>query len=377
MLRRYRLLTLSAVIAVLIFCLQQNAGAFELFPRPMGELRNDVNGEVFNGQWVQRGDSTFSLSGISANYYGDKSWWPFLWNQNPAIRVKGIGRAKDQPLPPGTKVNLYAAPGAYTVQNQTYHRPTGLPDDVRFLITRVPFKGIPYDCQYFRYKLSNRPTEVWGYIAASPEDYRVHYMERDLVYINFRPSKRQAILVGDRFGIFREKGPLRHPLNPNRLIGFLSEIVGQVEITSVGHELATGIILDSYQEIVKGDKICLYTPRRREIVPTKTHRMLTGTILVTATQSEDMFYQSAANLENDIVFINRGKCDGITDGMLLNIYRPSLPVDDPYFHRRLNTPDKYVGEGLVLKTFDKNSTMLITTSRQEIVAGDIFKSVSD
>lgn len=376
MLGKYRILTLSAIIAVLIPCLQQTAGAFELFPRPVGALRKGMGGEVHNGRWIQRGDSTFSLSGISGNYYGDPTWWPFLWNQNPSIQLKGTGPAKDQPLPPGTKVNLYDAPGAYAVQNQTYDPPTGVPDDVRFLITKYPFQGIPYDKKYFKYKLSLRPTQVWGYIAAAPEDYKVHYLERDLVYISFRPSKRQAVLVGDRFGIYRERGPIGHPINPDRPIGFMSEIVGEVEVTSVGHELATAIILDSYVEIVKGDKICLYAPRTREIVPSKTHRLLTGTILVSATRN-DVFYVESNNLENDVVFIDRGECDGMREGMLVNIYRPSLPVDDPFFHRRINTPDRYVGEGLVLKAFDKNSTMLITRSKEEIIPGDIIKSVSD
>jgi hypothetical protein len=376
MLGKYRLLTLSAIIAVLIPCLQQTAGAFELFPRPVGELRKGMGGEVFNGQWVQRGDSTFSLSGISGSYYGDPTWWPFLWNQNPAIHVKGSESAKDQSLPPGTKVNLYDAPGAYAVQNQTYEAPTGLPDDVRFLITRIPYQGIPYDKKYFKYKLSLRPTQVWGYIATAPEQYKLHYLERDLVYISFRPSKRQAVLVGDRFGIYRERGPIGHPLNPDRPIGYMSEVVGEVEVTSVGHELATAIILDSYVEIVKGDKICLYTPRMREIVPSKTHRLLTGTVLVSATRN-DVFYVESNNLENDVVFIDRGECDGMREGMLLNIYRPSLPVDDPFFHRRISTPDRFVGEGLILKAFDKNSTMLITRSREEVIPGDIIKSVSD
>ena len=58
------------------------------------------------------------------------------------------------------------------------------------------------------------------------------------------------------FGIYRDRGPVTHPINPNKPIGWVSEVVGEVEITSTGHELATAIILDSYQEIDRGDKIC-------------------------------------------------------------------------------------------------------------------------
>ena len=83
-------------------------------------------------------------------------------------------------------------------------------------------------------------------------------------------------------------------------------------------------------------------------------------------------------MENDIVFINRGECDGMKEGMLLNIYRPSHPIPDKYYPSRfVSLPDRYVGEGMVLKAFTKNSTVLITRMREEIVAGDVVKSVSD
>ena len=182
-------------------------------------------------------------------------------------------------------------------------------------------------------------------------------------------------MVGDRFGIYRERGPLRHPLNPQVHTGYLSEIIGEVEIISTSHNMVTGIILDSYAGIVRGDKVCLFIPRSREIVPSKTHRMLTGTILASATR--DVFYTETNNLENDIVFIDRGSCDGLKEGLLVNIYRPSRPVKDPFRARYISVPDRYVGEGMVLKAFDKNSTLIITQSREEVVPGDIIKSVSD
>jgi hypothetical protein len=353
------LLTLLALTLVLI---GGPANAFELFPRPEAQYT------------VQRGDT---LYGIAGYYYSDPALWPFLWNQNPALLIKqGGGTPQRQPLTPGTAVNLYAARTSGIVFNETYEEPTGIPDDVRFLVDKVPHKGIPYSKHYFKFKLSSRPIRVWGYIVSSPEVTKDSFLERDLVYVRFRPSKKQVILVGDRFGIYRDRGPLSHPLNPNKQIGWLSEIVGEIEITSTSHDLATAIILDSYVEIERGDKICLFTPREQEIVPTKTHRMLVGTILQSASRST--WYQDVHNLENDIVFVNRGECDGMSEGMLVNIYRPSEPTPDPYFPSRfVALPDRYLGEGMVLHAFEKNSTLLITRSREEIQAGDIIKSVSD
>jgi hypothetical protein len=362
MLNKYPLLAVSALVAAIVSCPFGSVNAFEFFPRPEAQYT------------VKRGDT---LYGIAGYYYSDPALWPFLWNQNPSILIKDKGGAPSrQPLTPGTKINLYAHRTASNMVTETYTPPTGIPDDVAFLVDKIPRKGIPYSKQYFKYKLSLRPTIMWGYIVSSPEVEKAHFLERDLVYIRFRPSKKQVILVGDRFGVYRDKGPLSHPLNPNKSIGYLSEIVGEVEITSTSHDLATAIIIESFTELSVGEKICLFAPRDREIVPTKTHRMLVGTILQSA--SRETWYRDVHNLENDIVFINRGECDGMREGMLLNIYRPSQPIPDPYFPARyVSIPDRYVGEGMVLKAFDKNSTVLITRMREEITAGDVIKSVSD
>ncbi len=358
---KHRSVPTIVLICGLLACLAGSAAAFELFPRPLGQYT------------VQRGDT---LYGIAGRYYTNPALWPFVWNQNPSISIdRRVKSPENQPLMPGMKIDLYNQPFPFEAVNQVYERPTGMPDDVRFLTRQVPYSGIPYDKKYFRYKLSPRPTRLWGYIAASPATYKDHFLERDLVYVRFRPSKRQAVMVGDRFGIYRERGPLFHPLNPEVPVGHMAEVVGELEITSTGHDLVTAIVLDSYTELVRGDKVCLFVPRERDIVPTKTHRMLTGNILRSATR--DTFYADSHNLENDVVFIDRGECHGMAEGLLVNIYRPSHPVKDPFSQRRLSIPDRYVGEGLVLKAFDKNSTLLITRSREEVLPGDVIKSVSD
>jgi len=362
--RNCRFSILAALVPALILCLQHTARAFEIFPRPEAQYT------------VQRGDTLYGISGF---YYSNSALWPFLWNQNPSIAIKNsAGAPEKQPLTPGTRIDLYAHRTDTRMVSDPYAPPTGISDDVRFLVTRIPRKGIPYEKWYFRYKLSMRPTQLWGYVVGSPDPFKNQFLERDLLYVRFRPSKKQVVMVGDRFGVYRERGPLKHPLNSDRKIGYLTEIVGEIEITNIGHDLVTGIILESYVELAVGDKVSLYAPREREIVPTKIHRMLTGTILISATRFVDSSIQDSLNLEKDILFIDRGECDGMKEGQLINIYRPSQPIPDPYFRSRwLDTPDRYIGEAMVLKAYEKNSTILITKSREEVIPGDIIKSVSD
>lgn len=358
-----KLIRLCVLTLVIYFLppIQGSAPAFEIYPRPQEQYI------------VQRGDSLYSIAG---KYYFNPSLWRNLWSHNPGISVRHTGTSPEkEPLIPGTKMLIYNARSSYPAFNESYSPPTGIPDDVRFIVNKVPYRGIPYDRQFFKYKLSSRPTQIWGYIVSSPELNKINFLERDLVYVRFRPSKKQVVLVGDRFGIYRDRGPLYHPVNPDREIGYLTEIVGEIEVTSTGNDLITAIILESYVEIERGDKVCFYAPRAREIVPTKTHKMLTGTILVSATR--ETYYPDSSNLEMDIVFIDRGECDGLREGTLLNIYRPNEPAPDPYSQRWMPVPDTFLGEGIILKAFDKNSTVLITRSREEVVRGDIVKSVSD
>ncbi len=350
-------LRLTAVLVFSLF-LEAPSYAFEIFPRPVGEYV------------AQLGDS---LSSVAQKYYSDSRLGKLLWSQNPWISpARNSPNPLDSELSPGTKVFFYESKLPRGAADETYTPPTGLPDDVRYLVNKVPFEGIPYDKQYFRYRLSSDPTVPWGYVVSGIERNKERFLERDLIYVRFRPSKKQAVLVGDRFGIYRDRGPLYHPVNADREIGYLTDVVGEVEITSTGHDLITGIILESYVEIERGDKICFYAPRTRQIVPSKTHRMFTGTIVVSA--SKEANPSTAINLENDIVFVDRGECDGVRDGTLVNVYRPAEPVSDPYFPKWVSTPDAYLGEGIVLKAFEKNSSLLITRSREEIMPGDIIKS---
>lgn len=361
MMTKYSSFVVALLLAGLVIQAPEKAAAFELFPRPVGEYT------------VKRGDTLYGIAGL---YYSNPALWPFLWNQNPSVRMKpGVSSPEYEPLPAGSKIDVFHQRFSFAAMNKEYNPPDGLDKDVRFLEDRLPLHGIPYTKHYFKYKLSKRKTRLWGYIVASPDEARDHYLDRDLVYVRFRPSKRQCVMVGDRFGIYRERGPLFHPLNPDKRMGYLSEVVGEVEVTDVGHDMVTCIILDSYVEIQVGDRVCLFVPRRRQIVPSKTHRMLTGTTLVSATRQ--VFYVGTNNLQDDIVFVDKGSCDGWKEGMLINFYRPTHPVMDPHFQRYVDVPDRYVGEGMVLKSFDNNSTVLITKSREEVVPGDIIKSVSD
>ncbi len=99
--------------------------------------------------------------------------------------------------------------------------------------------------------------------------------------------------------------------------------------------------------------MCLFTPRDRQIVPSKTHRLLTGTNVLTMAGRDIGTLMAPGGLENDVVFINRGECDGMKEGCTSHIPSrparrgPVLPEPQTRYTRRV------VGECMVLKAFEK------------------------
>ncbi|MGC8658387.1 MAG: hypothetical protein ACP5U1_04875 [Desulfomonilaceae bacterium] len=98
----------------------------------------------------------------------------------------------------------------------------------------------------------NHSNTIWGEIVDSPLGTRSLYKENDLVYVRCSNSKLGMIREGDRFGI------LPHPVSRycNRYGVHQSRInkplEGQIEITNVGSDLITGIIVECHGLIKNG-----------------------------------------------------------------------------------------------------------------------------
>lgn len=102
---------------------------------------------------------------------------------------------------------------------------------------------------------TNHADRVWGEIVDSPLGARSLYKENDLVYVRCPNSKLGLIREGDRFGILPYSASHcghRHG-KPTALAQ--KSLKGQIEITNVGSDLITGIILECKGLIQNGYKI--------------------------------------------------------------------------------------------------------------------------
>ncbi len=154
MLRKYRFLTLSAIVTALTLLLQCGAKRF----RDLSAARRSIHGP--------RGARIFTAL---PDFITVIPRLAFFVESDPSVFMKEGTSAPDQQLllPPGSKINLYHKRFPFGAMNQTYNCPTGVPEEFTYVVHKVPLQGIPYDKKYFRYKLSNRPIQLWGYIVSS------------------------------------------------------------------------------------------------------------------------------------------------------------------------------------------------------------------
>lgn len=95
----------------------------------------------------------------------------------------------------------------------------------------------------------------WGQIVDSPSGVCALYHEKDLVYIRCVDSKRALVREGDRFAIFSDSLSNIMPATTFNPSDSGNVALGEIEITSAGSDLITGIILECRSFICNGSQI--------------------------------------------------------------------------------------------------------------------------
>ncbi|MHB8205182.1 MAG: hypothetical protein ACYDHG_15970 [Desulfomonilaceae bacterium] len=95
----------------------------------------------------------------------------------------------------------------------------------------------------------------WGQIVDSPSGVCALYHEKDIVYIRCVDSKRGLVREGDRFAIFSDSLSTIMPATTFNSSDSRNVALGEIEITSAGSDLITGIILECRSFICNGSQI--------------------------------------------------------------------------------------------------------------------------
>ncbi|PIE71096.1 MAG: hypothetical protein CSA22_05065 [Deltaproteobacteria bacterium] len=338
-----------------------------------GSLNANAQDEPIDGgpvmYTIEKGDTLWD---ISQRFLDSPFRWPELWEQNTYINNPDL-------IYPGNELLIDVANGNIL--------PVEVIDGASAYAESDSVEPFPEQTDTAT-SMENAPTRDQAHLAASPERKAATfiYPSIDTVgYVRTEPIEGIATLlrnIDDNFLIAehdrvyvksRENAPelvpgkvytayrlTQHVIDPKtgKKVGVHHFPTGRVRIDALGEEGALATVVKSYRSLKAGDRLIPYTPKARKIYRTPPTPGLTGHILM----SDELHSGYAQDM---IVFINKGRADGIDLGQEYTLYQ-----------KEKGMPPLDIGRILVLHTEETVSSALITQSAKTIHDGDLFHAVN-
>lgn len=316
-----------------------------------------------------------TLWGICNSFFGDPDYWPTLWSLNneevsnphyiyPEQRLRF--RAGTDVRPPSVEVG----------GDDVYQQVDDLSFDenfeplVQFLATEqecriyMPFSN--YSAQEIQVQaaafLSRSQISPLGVVASSPENKEM-LAEGDTVYLRFR--NLGDVACGDIYTIYTEVGPLTHPEVDAADLGQIYKVAGEVMISDVGDRWATAQIITSWRDIERDALITDRVPVTGRVRTSELSQDLDGYVIDRVRTEGNLLGR------NEVVFIDRGRDDGVGSGTIFWIVRRG----DPFLADNDSTlPDEVIGRLVVFAADDNVSTAVLTDQAVDVRIGDRITS---
>jgi hypothetical protein len=292
---------------------------------------------------IQKGDTLWDLS----EYFFDSPWvWPDLWQKN-----------KEIPNPhwiyPGNRIRIFSREGMERISEAS---PSLEPAPHVEKERRPPYYLYPpIDSIGF---VRKEPLLPWGVIFRVKED-KVIIGEGDLIYV--RPVGKAAFRSGDRFTVFRTLETLRDQ-ETRTPVGIQHYVVGVIQITDVEPKYSTATVVESFRHIEINDLLMPYKARSPKITLTESKKGINGKVLVSE-ENQYVFGDQA------IVFIDKGRKDGIKVGQSYSIYYQDKECLDPKGKEEVLLSPVDFGKILILRTEEATATALVTMADKDIEPG--------
>lgn len=207
-----------------------------------------------------------------------------------------------------------------------------------------------------------------GIIVGSKEE-RLLLSKDDVVYISL--AKGTEAKDGDKFTIFAIGAEVKHPV-AEEPVGFLTDTLGILKVIKIEKDgTIIAKIEKSYKEILKGARLKFYEPPVGEVALKKSEKAIEGFIIAS-------LEGKVGAAESDIVYIDKGKNNGLEQGNIMDIYRPTTTVKDPMSNEEEKTiifPPEELGKLVIIRVEDNTSTVFIIKSKDVIYKGDRVKTV--
>ncbi len=200
-----------------------------------------------------------------------------------------------------------------------------------------------------------------GYILDS-EDDRINYGANDRLYLKMQ----QAVSDGDVFDVFRTGDPIEDP-DTGKIVGVLVNHLGQVEIRSEADGIYRGVVLQTFEELSRGDRLKPARQIDTRIMPSYPSGDLLGKVLYIRNNAAEAG-------QNQVIGISLGLDDGLKAGTALSIHRAGREVEDRVTGSHVRLPEEKIGEVLVLVAQKDASMALVVNSTASINIGDAVRN---
>jgi len=308
---------------------------------------------------VAKGDTLWDISGK----FLSQPWkWPELWHANPQIENPHL-------IYPGDTLSLVYIDGQPRLMlNRGESRGTiKLSPQVRSTPLAQAIPTIPLEA-INSFLLSNR-------IVDSAEEFS------DKPYVVAGDQESVITGAGDRifargsfeegqsvFGIFRQGKVYTDP-ETKEFLGVNADDIGSAELTAEEGDIATLSLSRTTQEVRPGDR--LFPTEERAVnstfMPSEPPTDVDGVIL-------DVPRGVNRIGQFDVVTINKGKIDGLSEGNVLAVYKTGETVRDRVTGESVKIPDERSGLLMVFRTYDKLSYGLVLAANRDLALMDKVKN---
>jgi len=359
----------SALAAMLLSPALQAQTAIDLNSLTAGSSTNEGSDiyEVIDGD---------TLWEICQQFFGDPQYWPTLWsiNNDEVTNPHYIYPGQRLRFQPGTDVR----PPSIIVD------PVG-GDDIDFdenFTPLVHFIATERDCElYVPFErgggeetlrapgvMTRQEIEPLGVVdQAGPAKQNLG--QTDTLYMRFRNTG--DVNCGDVYTTYHKIKEARHPQVRSARLGHIYRVTGEVMVTDVGDKWVTGHLVQSHSEVVRGDMITDRLPVSGRIRTTEMASLVDGYV-IDKVHDENILIQ-----RNQVVFIDRGKSDGVQSGTMFYVLRRGDGLARRARDFDNSLPDQVVGR-LVIFSADENVAMgVMADQAKAILVGDRITSRID
>jgi len=299
-----------------------------------------------------------TLWDLSEKYLGNPFLWPKLWQWNEYITNPHF-------IYPGNRVNLY--PPEVMVKHPPQKPAPEIIEvtepEQEVVSTEAAVEGPKFIFPELRSTglVSLYEMEKAGKIL-NAEDEKVMLSTGDTVYVTMKDKPGQ----GDMYTVFKVQRKIVHPVTGEKL-GFKVSILGAMEIESFNKGLATAQITTAYDEISRGNPVMKQPEMPESIGIVLSESSLEGYII--ATKEEQKTFG-----ENDIVYIDLGKEDGIVAGNSFIVYKKGELVREKETKKEYTLPSTTIGRLLVIDVKENTAAAIIIDSAEEMHVGERIRA---